>query len=305
MVRNRMRKRCKNGYKLRRVVGILVVMLLCITGKSVIKSKYNLNSITYILQSKKISEEICLIQITDLHNSIFGSDNKHLISKAAMKSPDLIMITGDLLNANEPDNHIAVTLLAELSAIAPTYVSLGNHELEYEQNYGTDITALYESAGATVLNYEYKDITINSQPLRIGGIYGYCLPDKYLETGEADPGECKFLWEFENTDRYKILLSHLPIAWLKNDGLEEWDIDCVFSGHLHGGQVILPGIGGVYAPDMGWFPGQMKGIFDSEDGKRHLVLSSGLGNTELVPRFNNIPEIVCVELMPDGNLHKT
>lgn len=102
-----------------------------------------------------------------------------------MKSPDLIMITGDLLNANEPDNHIAVTLLAELSAIAPTYISLGNHELEYEQNYGTDITALYESAGATVLNYEYKDITINSQPLRIGGIYGYCLPDKYLETGEA------------------------------------------------------------------------------------------------------------------------
>ena len=178
-------------------------------------------------------------------------------------------------------------------------------ELEYEQNYGTDITALYESAGATVLNYEYKDITINSQPLRIGGIYGYCLPDKYLETGEADPGECKFLWDFENTDRYKILLSHLPIAWLKNDGLEEWDIDCVFSGHLHGGQVILPGIGGVYAPDMGWFPGQLKGIFDSEDGKRHLVLSSGLGNTELVPRFNNIPEIVCVELIPDGNLHKT
>lgn len=145
-----------------------------------------------------------------------------------MKSPDLIMITGDLLNANEPDNHIAVTLLAELSAIAPTYISLGNHELEYEQNYGTDITALYESAGATVLNYEYKDITINSQPLRIGGIYGYCLPDKYLETGEADPGECKFLWDFENTDRYKILLSHLPIAWLKNDGWRSGTLTAYF-----------------------------------------------------------------------------
>lgn len=86
-----MRKRCKNRYKLRRVVGILVVMLLCITGKSAI------SSITYILQSKKISEEICLIQITDLHNSILGSDNKHLIFKVAMKSPDLILITGDLL----------------------------------------------------------------------------------------------------------------------------------------------------------------------------------------------------------------
>ena len=73
---------------------------------------------------------------------------------------------------------------------------------------------------------------------------------------------------------------------MKNDGLEEWDIDCVFSGHLHGGQVILPGIGGVYAPDMGWFPGQLKGIFDSEDGERHLALCvtcSGLIQTRYIP----------------------
>lgn len=131
-------------------------------------------------------------------------------------------------------------------------------------------------------------------------ILSYCLPDKYLETEEADLSECMFLWDFENTDRYKILLSHLPIAWLKNDALEEWNVDCVFSGHLHGGQVILPGIGGVYAPDMGWFPGRLKGVFDSEDGKRHLVLSAGLGNTEVIPRFNNIPEIVCVDLVPEG-----
>ena len=117
---------------------------------------------------------------------------------------------------------------------------------------------------------------------------------------EADLSECMFLWDFENTDRYKILLSHLPIAWLKNDALEEWNMDCVFSGHLHGGQVILPGIGGVYAPDMGWFPGRLKGVFDSKDGKRHLVLSAGLGNTEVIPRFNNIPEIVCVDLVPEG-----
>lgn len=285
--------------KLRKLAGIIIAVFLCVIGLSVIKSKYELKSVKNTLQAEKISKEIRLIQITDLHNSIFGSNNKRLVSKVVDKSPDMILITGDLLNANESDNNIATTLLKELSAIAPTYVSLGNHELEYEQNYGVNISSLYESAGATVLNRQYEDITINNQPLRIGGIYGYCLPDKYLETGEADLGECMFLWDFENTDRYKILLSHIPIAWLKNDGLEEWDIDCVFSGHLHGGQVILSGIGGAYAPDMGWFPGRLRGVFDSEDGKRHLVLSAGLGNTEIIPRFNNIPEIVCVDLVPE------
>lgn len=172
--------------------------------------------------------------------------------------------------------------------------------IEYQDNFGTDVTQLYQAAGAIVLEHQYRDITVKGQSLRIGGIYGYCLPDKYLETEEADLSECMFLWDFENTDRYKILLSHLPIAWLKNDALEEWNMDCVFSGHLHGGQVILPGIGGVYAPDMGWFPGRLKGVFDSKDGKRHLVLSAGLGNTEVIPRFNNIPEIVCVDLVPEG-----
>lgn len=285
------------------ISGLLFIGIM--TCQNLNQSKCSLSCSFYQINSDKIAIPIKVLQLTDLHNSEFGENNQELIDRIASQSPDLILLTGDLLNSGEFVTEIAANLISSLCQIAPVYLSFGNHEIEYRDNFNRDIAQLYQSAGATVLNYEYKDIIINGQPLRIGGIYGYCLPDKYLETGEADPGECKFLWDFENTDRYKILLSHLPIAWMKNDGLEEWDIDCVFSGHLHGGQVILPGIGGVYAPDMGWFPGQLKGIFDSEDGKRHLVLSSGLGNTELVPRFNNIPEIVSVELMPDGTLHKT
>lgn len=282
---------------------IFVIIMLLFSGimacQNLEQSKYSLSCYFYQVPSDKIDTTIRIVQLTDLHNSEFGESNQELIDRIASQLPDLILLTGDLLNSDEPVTEIAENLIFSLCEIAPVYVSLGNHEVEYEQNYGVDISALYESAGATVLNHQYQDIIINNQPLRIGGIYGYCLPDKYLETGEADLSECMFLWDFENTDRYKILLSHLPIAWLKNDGLEEWNIDCVFSGHLHGGQIILPGIGGVYAPDMGWFPGRLKGVFDSEDGKRHLVLSAGLGNTEVIPRFNNIPEIVCVDLVPE------
>lgn len=279
------------------ISGLLFIGIM--TCQNLEQSKYSLSCSFYQIPSDKINTPIRLLHLTDLHNSEFGENNQKLIARMASQSPDLILITGDLLNSDESGTDSVVNLISSLCNIASVYVSLGNHELEYEQNYHTDISSLYEYAGATVLNRQYEDITINNQPLRIGGIYGYCLPDKYLETGEADLGECMFLWDFENTDRYKILLSHLPIAWLKNDGLEEWDIDCVFSGHLHGGQVILPGIGGVYAPDMGWFPGRLRGVFDSKDEKRHLVLSAGLGNTEIVPRFNNIPEIVCVDLVPE------
>lgn len=245
---------------------ISVLLFLGITNcQNLDQSKHSLSYSSYQIPSDKIDTPIRILQLTDLHNSEFGEDNQELIDRIASQSPDLILLTGDLLNSGEPVTEIATNLISSLCEIAPVYLSLGNHEIEYQDNFGTDITQLYQDAGAIVLEHQYRDITVKGQSLRIGGIYGYCLPDKYLETEEADLSECMFLWDFENTDRYKILLSHLPIAWLKNDALEEWNVDCVFSGHLHGGQVILPGIGGVYAPDMGWFPGRLKGVFDSED----------------------------------------
>lgn len=244
---------------------ISVLLFLGITNcQNLDQSKHSLSYSSYQIPSDKIDTPIRILQLTDLHNSEFGEDNQELIDRIASQSPDLILLTGDLLNSGEPVTEIATNLISSLCEIAPVYLSLGNHEIEYQDNFGTDVTQLYQAAGAIVLEHQYRDITVKGQSLRIGGIYGYCLPDKYLETEEADLSECMFLWDFENTDRYKILLSHLPIAWLKNDALEEWNMDCVFSGHLHGGQVILPGIGGVYAPDMGWFPGRLKGVFDSQ-----------------------------------------
>lgn len=279
---------------------IIIVLLLIgiIVERNLYQSKYSLNYSSYQISSDKTNTPVRILQLTDLHNNEFGENNQELIDRVASQSPDLILITGDLLNSDESRTDIATNLISSLCDIAPIYISLGNHEVEYQQQFGTDIIRLYEDAGAVVLDRQYQDFEVNGQKLRLGGIYGYCLPAKYLETNEADPEECAFLSDFQNTDLYTILMCHMPVCWMLNDGLDEWDVDCVLAGHVHGGQVVLPLIGGVYAPDMGWFPGKLQGLYSSTDGSSTMVLSTGLGNTESVPRFNNVPEVVTVDILP-------
>lgn len=264
---------------------------------SLILSKYGLHIEQYALETS-LKQKVRIVHLTDQHNSIFGNNNSNLITKIFYEKPDLICITGDQINQNSTldDINQACNLIAKLSEIAPVYIAYGNHESAWNRCHETDsIQEQFENAGATVLEYEWKDITVNGTDIRIGGIYGYCLPDTY--TGEFREDECNFLHDFEDTDNYTILLCHVPVCWIKNHGLDSWDIDLILSGHVHGGQVRIPFIGGLYAPDMGWFPGNVKGVYSSIDGTHKMVLSSGLGSYDKLPRFNNIPEIVVIDLV--------
>lgn len=263
-------------------------------------SKYALEVSSYAITSPKISEPIRIVQLTDLHNSEFGKENSRLIELIRKQKPDLVLLTGDMINGDEHDTRIAVNLMKQLSEIAPVYASWGNHEQENSILFGTDVTDLYAHAGATVLEKTYEDVEINGQAIRIGGILGYCLAEPYLRTGEAKEDEIAYLRRFENTELLTILMCHDPLCWIVNDNLEQWNIDVVFSGHDHGGQIRLPWLGGVYAPDLGYFPGRVHGLYPSEDEKRVMVLSRGLGSRGSIPRLNNVPELVVVDILPQG-----
>ena len=310
------------------ILGLLLAITVFVIFELII-SKYWLTTSHYEISTDCVSQSIRIVQLSDLHNSKFGKDNKRLVEKVRKEEPDLILITGDLLNAKTDEGtEIAENLIRSLKDVAPVYVSYGNHEKDFEEKSGQDLTQVFTAAGATVLERSYVDIEINGQPIRLGGIYGYCQTFKYAQENKRED-ESAFLLDFQNTERYTILMAHMPICWLEGGSLCDWDVDLVFSGHTHGGQVRIPGKGGLWAPDQGWFPGKLEGVYTTTEQEwqetkqamydygnpsrvdnsyyeqervykpSYLVLSRGLGSTEKIPRFNNVPEIVVTDVVPD------
>ena len=280
---------------------IWIAALLCLCallGWELYRSNRTLQLEFETVRVEKLTQPLRIVHLADLHNSEFGENNEDLINMVAAQQPDLILFTGDLVTGSEKDTAVAMNLTEALVKIAPVYVSVGNHEQQHENQFGSDLTGMLRDRGAKVVELSYEDITVNGQQLRIGGISGYCVPDAYLETGEANLAECEFLWEFQNTDHCTLLLAHMPVCWIRNDGISCWGVDLVFSGHTHGGQFRLPWVGGVYAPDMEFFPGRLEGQYHSSDGSKTLILSRGLGNSLPVPRLNNPPQVLVVDLVP-------
>lgn len=248
--------------------------------------------------SDKITEPVRIVHLSDLHNAQFGEGNWDLLAQVSGQQPDLILFTGDLVTGHIKETDVAMNLVEKLTKIAPVYISIGNHERQHEDHFGSDLTGMFRSRGAKVMEFSYEDVTVKGQNLRIGGISGYCVPEIYLVTGEAKVPECEYLKEFQNTSRCTLLMAHIPVSWILNDAISYWDADVVFSGHAHGGQFRIPLLGGVCAPDMGLFPGRLEGQFPSGDGSKTLILSRGLGSSLPIPRLNNPPQILVVDLLP-------
>lgn len=247
----------------------------------------------YTYSNEKMEQTFTIVQLTDLHNYEFGSDNTRLLTCIRKEAPDLIFMTGDMLDDSMGSTDVVLHLVEEAVQIAPVYYSLGNHEISYTEKYDKDQTFYQQlrETGAVVLDKEYVDTIIAGQEVRIGGVYGYVLDHEW-----QDGSEQRFMEEFQDTDRFKILLSHIPEGLLLWKSMEHWDVDLVFSGHVHGGQVRLPFIGGLFDPEEGWFPTYTKGMYKCGNGT--MILSAGLGSSRGIPRVNNLPEIVVCEVEP-------
>lgn len=276
----------------------MIVIVLFITTEIIISYKC-LTISHYKIKSDKIKNNTRIILLSDLHNNEFGKENQRLVSKIKAQKPDLILLDGDILNEEGKDEKIATYLVKRLKKIAPVYYSLGNHELGYMKAGRSDLLNQLKAAGAQVLDKNYKDININQNKIRIGGLYEYAfaVDDKgNMSKEKMKPVVRKFLTQFEDTDHFKIMMSHRPDSFIFGHATDTWKIDLVASGHAHGGQVRFPFKGGLYGADQGWFPKYVDGIHHF-DKVKNLIITRGLGSDkEKLPRFHNIPEIVVIDL---------
>lgn len=247
---------------------------------------------------ESVTSSIRILQLSDLHNAEFGDNNEELIDLVKKQSPDLIVMSGDMINRDEENLDIITDLISSLSDVAPIYYGYGNHEVDWIESFGFDLEDKLTQAGSVVLNNSYRDVSVNDSELRIGGYMGYYRqPGMLTQDEEQKKIELDFANDFENTDRLKILINHIPTQWVDWDYINEYPVDIVFSGHYHGGAIRIPIIDqGLYAPYVGWFPPYTKGMFTGSQAT--CVLSTGLGSEHNIPRLNNPPDIVIVDVVP-------
>lgn len=231
-----------------------------------------------------------IAQVSDLHNAEFGENNARLLKLLSKNEPDIIVITGDLIDAQHTNIDIALNFVKEAIQIAPVYYVTGNHEASLSQ-YDRLKDGL-ESVGVSVLDDRVVELERDGEKITLIGLSDPDFTVKGDVFGKVPAminTKLEKLTNMENS--YTILLSHRPELF---ESYVSSGIDLILCGHAHGGQFRLPFIGGLIAPNQGLFPKYDAGVFS--DHNMHMIVSRGLGNSIIPFRFNNRPEIVLVEL---------
>lgn len=278
---------------MKKTLKIITLSLLALAVTSIIYGLYCSNTIkikNYSISTDKLNTSTKFVFISDLHCKEYGDKNSELVSKIKEQSPLFIAVGGDMVNKYSSDDHVMRELLPQLADIAPTYCILGNHELilKDEINFKNDIN----STSAKLLDNEMVTIEANGEKILLGGMSDF--PYYEFNAPDYDTPERYFWDDFKDKSKngYSILLHHQP-EYLESI-MQDSNVDLVMCGHTHGGAVQIPFIGGLFAPNQGFFPKYDKGEFDLYDTK--MIISAGLGDAYPVLRLNNFPEISVVEI---------
>ena len=250
---------------------------------------------TYTISSSKLPQSFDgyrIAHVSDLHNAEMGKDNETLLTMLRDADPDMIAITGDLIDSRNTDIEVALQFVREAVKIAPCYYVTGNHEARISEY--DELKEAMEAAGVTVLKDAQTEISLTGEFITLIGVNDPSYQTDYLFGDAKTVMNTKLEELHTEQDRFTILLSHRPELF---DTYADHSIDLVLSGHAHGGQFRLPFIGGLVAPNQGLFPEYDAGIYT--EGNTNMLVSRGIGNSILPFRINNRPEVILIELQAE------
>ncbi len=246
----------------------------------------------YTLESARLPDAFdgfTIAQVSDLHNTEFGEDNERLLSALRAAAPDIIVITGDVIDSRHTDVEIAASFAASAVKIAPVYYVTGNHESRVPAE-AAALEKKMQAAGIQILHNKRVRISRGDESIDLLGI------DDPSVGAEEDLIGARLASLTDHT-RFTVLLSHRPDLFNTYCGA---GVDLVLSGHAHGGQLRLPLLGGVFAPNQGFFPQYTEGSHTCKGTT--MIVSRGLGNSLFPFRVNDPPELVVVCLRTETTL---
>ncbi len=273
----------------RRSLCIILILALAVPYMVWQATGLELNLISY--QSDRLPQELNgfkILQVSDLHNNEYGKNQEKLLQMTKKAKPDMIAITGDLIDRNDIDH--AVDYVQGAVSIAPVFYVPGNHEAEHPEGY-QKLKKELDAMGVVVLEDEAVTLTRGNAKIQVIGM----RDPEFYESGDPEDEKEIFAQRLSAAptgEMFTILLSHRPELM---ELYRSEKIDLVFSGHVHGGLVRLPFIGAPFAIDQKIFPQYTKGLY--QEGDTAMVVSGGAGNgLSSFFRLWNFPELVLTTL---------
>ena len=269
---------------------VAIVLVALVIGIAWGNTALELN--THTISSSKLPQSFDgyrIAHVSDLHNTEMGKNNEKLLAMLRDADPDMIAITGDLIDSRNTDIEVALKFVREAVKIAPCYYVTGNHEARVNE-YG-ELKAGMETAGVTVLEDVRTEISMEGATITLIGVNDPSYQTDYLFGDSETVLNTKLEKLHTENGEFTVLLSHRPELF---DTYADHGLDLVLSGHAHGGQFRLPFFGGLVAPNQGFFPEYDAGIYT--EGNTNMLVSRGIGNSILPFRINNRPEVILVEL---------
>lgn len=280
------------------IILIIIAIIICFFLLVMYIDCNRFITVTYEIESRKISREYSFVLLSDLHNKSFGRQNEELIEAIDALSPDAVITAGDMFTAQKGEKYkVAAKLMEDLAPKYPVYYGMGNHEHcvasqpeKFDNIYNKYADRLHKAGIEPLINDRaaLPAPNINICGLQMdrsyyGKFFKKKMPESYLEDilGAADKNS------------FQILIAHNPDYF---EDYSKWGADLVLSGHVHGGLMKLPILGGVISPRLTLFPAYDGGRFEYDDSV--MILSRGLGTHTLPIRIFNPGELVFVKLKP-------